>query len=449
MTTLNNLHAEQTAIGAMMNTPELVGQIAGQLLPDDFVDAICRDLFLIIQSNSARGKDVDPLSLSVTREFLSSGEHTLSTAYEIFKHSVKTSNIDGVIAELKEKARLRKCLVAADTMARNVKSGMTSEQAIAAAQNELVDLATNSVTESRICFAREGMSEVIEHIQKRMDSGNAIDGLSTGLNDLDRVVEGLRGGMTMILAGRPASGKTTLGMNIAENVSLAGIPSLIFSLEMPRHELLMRCLSSLGRVPVKALRRGEVADHSAGITAGANKIKELPMVICDRSGMTIETIRSIARFQHRMNGIGLIVIDYLGLIRTKQTKNSTRSLELGEISRQLKEMAKELNIPVLCLHQMNREIEKSDRDPRLSDLRDSGEIEQDADIVAFTTAPTEDGVSRILIAKHRHAPTGDCALLNRFDISRFDSMPVGAVYAKPEAKTGAPVDRFLKGSRKS
>lgn len=237
-------------------------------------------------------------------------------------------------------------------------------------------------------------------------------------------------------------------MNIAENISLAGVPSLIFSLEMPRHELLMRCLSSLGRVPVKSLRHGGAADHFANINAGAQKIKDLPMVICDRSGLNIDAIRSIARFQHKMNGIGLIVIDYLGLIRTRQTKNSTRSLELGEISRQLKEMAKELNVPVLCLHQMNREIEKSNRDPLLSDLRDSGEIEQDADIVAFTTAATEDGVARILIAKHRHAATGDAVLMNRFDISRFDSMPAGAVYAKKEQPSGTPTEQFRNKGRR-
>jgi replicative DNA helicase len=108
-------------------------------------------------------------------------------------------------------------------------------------------------------------------------------------------------------------------------------------------------------------------------------------------------------------------------------------------------MAKELNVPVIVLHQMNRDIEKSDRDPRLSDLRDSGEIEQDADIVAFTTAATEDGVARILVAKHRHAATGDAVLMNRFDISRFDSMPVGAIYAKPEQAAKNPVERFRKG----
>lgn len=444
--TAKNLHAEQFIVGALMQSPELVGQYAGQLEPDDFVDSVHRDLFMIIQSNSARGKDVDPLSLSVTREHLSGGEHTLSTAYEIFKHSTTVKDIQRAIDILKESSRLRKCAGVASALMSAVKLGeVNSEGLIQQTQNALVDLIAGANSESGICFARDGMQEVIQHIQRRMDEGTAIDGLSTGFHDLDRVLEGLRGGMTMVLAGRPASGKTTLGMNIAENASLAGVPSLIFSLEMQRHELLMRSLSSLGRIPTKALRRGDVAGHFTGINAGAQKIKQLPMIICDRSGLSIDAIRSIARFQVKMNKVGLIVIDYLGLIRTRQSKNGTRSLELGEVSRSLKEMAKELNVPVIVLHQMNRDIEKSDRDPRLSDLRDSGEIEQDADIVAFTTAPTEEGVSRILVAKHRHAATGDAVLMNRFDISRFDSMPVGAIYAKPEQTAKNPVERFRKG----
>lgn len=211
MNNLMNLYAEQSVIGCMMIKPDLIGQIAGQLEADCFCDSICRDLFLILQSNSARGRDCDPLALSVTREHLSGGEHTLSAAYEIFKNVAGATAFQNYVDEVKEKARLRKCLQAAEDMAKRIKAGgINSEQAISESQNRLVDLATNSKTENRICFAREGMQEVIQHIQRRMDEGIAIDGLSTGFHDLDRVVEGLRGGMTMILAGGRHQGRQRL-----------------------------------------------------------------------------------------------------------------------------------------------------------------------------------------------------------------------------------------------
>jgi replicative DNA helicase len=162
----------------------------------------------------------------------------------------------------------------------------------------------------------------------------------------------------------------------------------------------------------------------------------MPIYVCDRGGLGIGQIRSISRFQQRMNKIGLIVIDYIGLIRTATTKNSTRSQELGEISRQCKEMAKELNVPVIVLAQLNREIDKSDRDPRLSDLRDSGEIEQDADVVAFVTRSQDDGVNRVIVAKHRHAKPGDCLLVHRGELSRFDSMATGYQAPAPRKNAG-------------
>jgi len=229
----------------------------------------------------------------------------------------------------------------------------------------------------------------------------------------------------IVVAGRPGTGKTTLAINAVEHIAQSGVPALVFSLEMPTQELARRILSSLGRVPLTAIDTGMIGDHNAGITAGAHKIRELPLYVCDKPGLNIAQIRAISRFQKRMNKIGVIVIDYITLINTTHRKGSTRSAEIGEISRQCKEMAKELDVPVIVLAQLNRDIEKTDREPRLSDLRDSGEIEQDADIVVFLSKTEDDGLKKVIVAKHRHAKVGDCTMLFRGDISRFETAVAG------------------------
>jgi len=157
----------------------------------------------------------------------------------------------------------------------------------------------------------------------------------------------------------------------------------------------------------------------------------LPVWISDRSNLGIGQIHAIASFQKRTNKIGLIVIDYIGLVKTAGTKHSNRTLELGEVSRQCKAMAKDLDVPVIVLAQLNREIDKTEREPRLSDLRDSGEIEQDADVVMFVTRTQDEGVTKVTVAKHRHSSTGDCRLMHRGDLSRFDSMQSGYTAPQP------------------
>ncbi len=433
MAELFNKQAEQYIIGAMLIDPTCIDIVSGIVTPEQFIDSNCRDLFYIIQHCTAKNLSVDVVTLSTVRESLSNGESTLACAAEIHAQSAGSGNVEACAYKVAEKAKLRACLQSVTNMATRIKTeDADSETLISQAQAELTNLA-GSGAQSAIDFVHKGMKEVIDKIQARMESGGAFSGLLTGLQDVDNLFEGMRGGMMIVIAGRPASGKTTLAMNIAENVGLIKVPSLVFSLEMTRVELSTRMIASMGKVPLSNLNSGKLDDNMSGLTIAMNKIKELPVIVCDRGGMTIEQIRAIARFQHRMNKIELIVIDYISLFLSKQTKSSTRSLELGEISRQCKEMAKELNVPVIVLAQLNRDIEKGgDREPRLSDLRDSGEIEQDADIVAFVQKASDDGISRLIVAKHRHAKTGSCALLNRLDVSRFESMPNG--YQQQESK---------------
>lgn len=433
MADLFNKEAEQYVIGAMLLNPSCIDVVAGIVTPDQFTNASYRDLFYIIQHCVAKGLEVDVVSLSTIRDKLSNGDSTIACAAEIQANAGGSSNVEACAYKIAEKAKLRACLASVEDMAKRIKhDDSDAETLIAQAQSELTNLA-GSGQQSAVDFVHKGMKEVISGLQARMESGGKFSGLLTGILDIDNLFEGMRGGMMIVIAGRPASGKTTLAMNIAENVGLNKVPSLVFSLEMTRIELSTRMIASMGKVPLSRLNSGKLDDNMDGLTIAVNRIKELPIVVCDRGGMTIDQIRAVARFQQRMNKIELIVIDYISLIKTKQTKQSTRSLELGEISRQCKEMAKELNVPVIVLAQLNRDIEKGgDREPRLSDLRDSGEIEQDADIVAFVQKASEEGISRLIVAKHRHARIGSCSLLSRLDVSRFEAMPNG--YTHQEQK---------------
>lgn len=434
MNDLSNREAEQYCIGAMLLDNNCIETVCGIVHPNDFTDQVCRDLFFLIMAVRAEGLAVDIISLSAKRENLSGGQMTLPEAAEIQRHSAGTANAEVFANAVRQLAQLRAYhneLVRAQAA---ISKSSNPADLINEAQQALSRVADYSkpIDVKRIA---DHMPALIADINDRIDSGGKYSGLMTGYKDLDAILCGMRGGHMVVVAGRPGTGKTTLAMNILEHICQQGNSGLVFSLEMSTLELTRRMLSSIGRVPLSAIDTGRVEDHGSLITAGATKIRDLPLWVCDRGGLGIGQIRSIARFQQRLNKVSVIVIDYIGLIRTTTTRQSTRAQELGEISRQCKEMAKELNVPVIVLAQLNREIDKSDRDPRLSDLRDSGEIEQDADVVAFVTRTQDDGVSRVVVAKHRHAKPGDCLLLHRGEFSRFDSMMAG--YTPPPSRKSA------------
>ena len=434
MNNLSNREAEQYCIGAMLLDNDSIETVCGIVNPNDFTDQVCRDLFFLIMSVRASGMSVDIITLSAKRDTLSGGQLTMAEAADIHRHSAGSANVEIFANAVRQMAQLR---AFADTLKRAqaaIKPSANPADIINEVQQEISKVAeyAKPIDVKRIS---ECMPALINDISERMDNGGSFAGLMSGYTDLDKILCGMRGGHMVVVAGRPGTGKTTLAMNIVENVCATGTSALVFSLEMSSLELTRRLLSSTGRIPLHAIDTGKIEEHTANITAGAAKIKDMPLWVCDKGGLGIGQIRTISRFQRRMNKIGLIVIDYIGLIRTPNQRNANRAQELGEISRQCKEMAKELDVPVIVLAQLNREIDKVDRDPRLSDLRDSGEIEQDADVVAFVTRTEEEGINRIVVAKHRHAKPGDCALIHRGELSRFDNMAAG--YQKPATKKSA------------
>jgi replicative DNA helicase len=297
------------------------------------------------------------------------------------------------------------------------------------------------VAEEQVCVGEKKVKELvhvalntIEDLHQRQGK---IMGLPTGFRDFDKMTSGLRGGDMIVIAARPSRGKSSWGMNVAEHVSIeVKEPVGVFSLEMTAESLVMRTLCSRARVNLRNIQDGILTEGDfPKLSVAAAKIANAPLYIDDSSDMTVTQLRAKARRMHQQYGIKLFIIDYLQFLRGSTKRVENRQQEVSQISNGLKSLAKELNVPVIVLAQLNRELEKDKkRKPRLSDLRESGSIEQDADLVGFlydpdaekkddeSEKPAEDVAVNLLIAKQRNGPTGDVRLLFRKGITRFESL---------------------------
>jgi len=307
--------------------------------------------------------------------------------------------------------------------------GRIPEQ-IAQAQGLVFDLASQEERPDVVTL-REAMQPVFDEMESRW-RGEKVIGLSFNLSDLDNVIRGLRPGNLAIIAGRPGTGKTVLGVGLADEIAVRGGGSaLIFSLEMPQAELAKRSLSALSSVSQGLIESGKALDDGEAITrmtAAVAKAADADVRICDKGGLTFNRICSIARFQHRAKPLDVIVVDYLGLIATDpNSKHQNRNLELGSYTRGFKALAKELGIPIVVLAQLNRGIEnRADPKPKMSDLRDSGEIEQDADVIIMAhrdmnSPQGQNGITELDVVKCRHAKPGFCLLQFQGEFARFVS----------------------------
>jgi replicative DNA helicase len=297
------------------------------------------------------------------------------------------------------------------------------------------------------------LGAVIEGIEQRMLSESLLAGLPTGFADLDQKLSGLRPGNLIIIAGRPSMGKTAFALNIAEHVAVvARKPVAVFSLEMSGEELGHRSISSLGGVSIERLISGKQLDDDdwERMTVALGKLHEAPLVIDDSAGLTISQIAARARRIKRRQGLSLIVVDYLQLMGG-ETDNRTgnRNLELGDLTRRLKALAKDLHVPVIALSQLSRKVEdRPNKRPMMSDLRDSGSIEQDADVILmvyrdeyYNPASSEAGTAEILIAKNRMGATGDVMLAFQGEFCRFRSLTRDAVSRIAHARVTSQVQK--------
>jgi len=280
--------------------------------------------------------------------------------------------------------------------------------------------------------------DLLDRVQEMADNPNDVTGVPTGFYDLDRMTAGFQAGDLIVLAARPSMGKTALAINIAEHVALnEGLPVAVFSMEMGAAQLAVRIVGSIGRIDQSHLRTGKLTDEEwPRLTEAIEKLRTISLHIDETAGLTSSELRANARRLSRQCGkLGLIVVDYLQLMSGSGGDNENRATELGEISRGLKMLAKELQCPVIALSQLNRSVEqRPDKRPMMSDLRESGAIEQDADIIMFIyrdeyytkDACKEPGVAEVIIAKQRNGPTGVVKLAFMKQITKFESLASGS-----------------------
>jgi replicative DNA helicase len=298
--------------------------------------------------------------------------------------------------------------------------GRTATELVDEAERLVFDIAEKGTrTGSGFRSLKEILPAAVDRIDLLHQSDGDITGISTGYNEFDKLTAGLQGGELIIIAGRPSMGKTSLALNIAENAAIGGkVPTAIFSMEMPSQQLAFRMISSLGRVDQTHLRTGRFPDEDwSRINTAVQLMSDAPLFIDDSAGLSPTEIRARARRLHREHGLGLIVIDYLQLMQVPGNKEN-RATEISEISRSLKALAKELNLPVIALSQLNRSVEqRTDKRPVMSDLRESGAIEQDADLIVFiyreevyNQDTPRKGIADISIAKQRNGPIGEFPL---------------------------------------
>ena len=278
--------------------------------------------------------------------------------------------------------------------------------------------------------------KLLDRVQEMADNPNDITGVPTGFYDLDRMTSGLQAGDMVVLAARPSMGKTAFAINIAEHVALnEGLPVAVFSMEMGASQLAVRIVGSIGRIDQGPLRTGKLTDDEwPRLTEAIERLRTVSLHIDETPGLTTSELRANARRLARQCGkLGLIVVDYLQLMSGSSSNGDNRATELGEISRGLKMLAKELQCPVIALSQLNRSVEtRTDKRPMMSDLRESGAIEQDADIIMFiyrddyyNKDSREPGVAEIIIGKQRNGPTGTVKLAFLKPLTRFESLASG------------------------
>lgn len=429
MIELQSLEAEHGLIGAMLRQPHLIDILSDDLSPDAFAWEDNSELYRLILELHADGTPVDVITLGDRRTELSSGNRVFTYAAEIQANTPSVANAKEYAQIIRDRAICRLMSSAAERINDLAYEQSGIEDKISQAQSIVLGLdATGSDGECQMIG--DILVDHIEILQERLDrfeKGIVMDGLGSGLPDLDKYTQGMKTGQMIVIAGRPAMGKTTLAMNIAADVAInQKKPVVVISLEMSKTQLMDRLLAAVGGIPLPSLKTGEVAsDHGQSLAAATFRLRDAPIAVSDVPVMTMARIRSISRRQsHRMGGLGLVVIDYLGLV---EGDGKGRTEDVTTMSRQIKLLARELDCPVIILSQLNRGCEgRPDKRPVLSDLRESGAIEQDADIVMFVYRDevyhpnTQDaGIAEILIRKNRDGEIGTVPAAFQGNRSRF------------------------------
>lgn len=433
---LYSLEAERSVIGAMLLDPSLIESVSDSLQESDFFRPEHCIIFSAISSLVASCEAVDVVTVS---EWLSK-ENELDEVggipylIEIAEATPSAANALTYAEIVKERAMLRKLTQVAGQMAGQAseRDGMTSAEMIEAAERQLAQLSEGQSKAGEFESIGDILKGAVDDIEQRFNNDEAVTGLSTGLTDLDELTGGLQDTDLIIMAGRPAMGKSSISMNIAENAAINhGKTVAVFSLEMPKVQLANRMLASIGRIEQGRIKSGKLEGGDWDKLMGAAyKMKQAKLFIDDTAGISPSYVRSkLKKIEREQGKVDLVVIDYLQLMKIQGFKEG-RVNEVSEISRALKAIAKEFCCPVIALSQLNRGLEQRPcKRPINSDLRESGSIEQDADIIMFVYRDEvyyEDspykGIAEIIIGKQRNGPIGTCRAAFLGQYARFEDL---------------------------
>lgn len=444
---LYSLEAEQGVLGAIMlfgvqSQEAEVDEVLSSVQVEDFYFEDNAALMQTILECHGAGTPVDAVTLGITRQLLPSGAHTLSYAADLTKNVPSAANWRAYADTLRERAVLRRVVQAGQMVTELARQQKPLADVIAGAQQAMADLRDLGGIEPDVVRFDEVMSEVIDGIDEQFN-GRGSPRQSTGLSDLDDLLEGGLVRKTMfVVAGRPGSGKTILGLQIAQHITTRceGV-GVVFSMEMTRQELVRRGLASVGGVELRRLSMGNLMQDEdwPKLTAAVSVFQGKPLYLCDKPGMTVARIRSNARQLQRKQGLNVIVIDYIGLMKGE---GATRTDRIASISTDLKNLAKELDVPVIVLAQLNRESTKRPGSkPRASDLRDSGQIEQDADVVLLVhrdmeTEEGQNGITELIADKARQARVGSCFVQQQGQYARFTNFAGMREVSQEEVEMG-------------
>lgn len=430
-----DLDAEQSVLGAMLDSPDAVGAASELLRAEDFYKPAHARVFESIVDLTNRGERADAVTVANDLRRRGLLEDVGGKPYLLgFLDAYPTVSSAAHYAGIVRSHAARRALISAGTEVVAIAHDQSDDVAAAIDRAEATifgvgDQRRGSNTTELAALLSAGLSR----IEERAESGGGVTGLASGFVDLDELTTGFHPGTLTVVAARPSQGKTSLVGDFAMNAALSGSdPVLIFSLEMTKEELTERMLSAQGKVDSQNIRRGELTEGEwTRITAAAGRLSEAQVVIDDSGINTVMQMRAACRRLKAKRGLGLVVVDYLQLLRPSAcNRDGNRQEEVAEITKDLKALAKDLGVPVICAAQLNRGLElRADKRPMLGDLRESGEIEQSADLVMFiyrdevyNQDSESKGIAEIILAKQRNGPTGTIRLAFLEQFTRFATL---------------------------
>lgn len=422
----NSADAEKAVLGAMLLDPQAANAVREQLQPESFYFAAHQAIYRELSGMLDVLQAVDMVTLTQRLHDKGLLDEIGGPVFisDLFAFTPTAANVDQYIEIVRDKHVLRKLIGAsADIISRAFEEQDGLKEWLPEVQEKMFAITTDAQSTEIEPMATH-VKDVMHDVEQAHANRGILTGIATGYRDLDKLSGGLRGGEMIVLAARPSMGKSALAMNIATNIALRNEAVGVFSLEMTAKSLVKRMMSGKARVNFRALEAGFMSEKDIHpLTNAASQLMKANILIDDRSGLTIAQVRNRARMMKSRHNIKLLVIDYLGLMRCPSRRAElSRQTEVSDISSGVKELAKELEIPVLCLAQLNRNPDQRENGmPRLSDLRESGTVEQDADMVWFLVRPEEyakneeekqecEGQARLRIAKQRNGPTADVDL---------------------------------------